>query len=281
MLAPLHRRSRPATFTPRQSAAFTLIELLVVIAIIAILAAILFPVFAKAREKARQSSCQSNEKQIGLAILQYTQDYDEMYPMLRANPFGTGTIYWREFVWAYTKNSPIMSCPSNSANKTWDAGAPDPGVPPIFDSYSLNPRIGEPGGWSQGWGKGGATLATVGSPASKILVAEAISNTPDYVWPDANEAGNTDISKNGFAGHTGVANYLFCDGHVKSMKPSATAGNVATGAINLWGGMNPSGGYLGMPASNPAGVCSGNDINCDTPEPAIIQGMAALQARYP
>ena len=59
---------------------FTLIELLVVIAIIAILAAILFPVFAQAREKARQATCASNEKQIGLAILMYVGDYDETFP---------------------------------------------------------------------------------------------------------------------------------------------------------------------------------------------------------
>src|SRR5579863_7373346 len=68
---------------------FTLIELLVVIAIIAILAAILFPVFAQAREKARQTSCVSNEKQILLAIMQYTQDYDESYPLGEA-----GTTHW-------------------------------------------------------------------------------------------------------------------------------------------------------------------------------------------
>jgi len=70
----------------RSRSGFTLIELLVVIAIIAILAAILFPVFAQAREKARQASCESNEKQIGLAITQYVQDYDETYMPATLSP---------------------------------------------------------------------------------------------------------------------------------------------------------------------------------------------------
>src|SRR4028118_301810 len=85
--------------------AFTLIELLVVIAIIAILAAILFPVFAQAREKARQSSCASNQKQIGLAILQYNQDYDEMYPMGMYGSSASGTpCSWACMIQPYTKN---------------------------------------------------------------------------------------------------------------------------------------------------------------------------------
>src|SRR6186997_1566649 len=69
---------------------FTLIELLVVIAIIAILAAILFPVFAQAREKARQAACMSNTKQIGIALMMYTQDFDELLPM--GGWSGTGGI---------------------------------------------------------------------------------------------------------------------------------------------------------------------------------------------
>jgi prepilin-type N-terminal cleavage/methylation domain-containing protein len=105
----------------RKNRGFTLIELLVVIAIIAILAAILFPVFARARENARRASCQSNLKQIGLGLLQYTQDYDETLPP--AGHFNTSPQIW---VWMdldpYIKSQQLWKCPSNTGGSTtWTA----------------------------------------------------------------------------------------------------------------------------------------------------------------
>jgi len=91
---------------------FTLIELLVVIAIIAILAAILFPVFAQAREKARQITCTSNEKQMGLAVLQYLQDNDEQFPFLQYIPnAATGAVDWTDAIYPYVKNGDSTNAP--------------------------------------------------------------------------------------------------------------------------------------------------------------------------
>ncbi|GAB4454732.1 MAG: hypothetical protein OHK0029_09740 [Armatimonadaceae bacterium] len=104
------------------SKAFTLIELLVVIAIIAILAAILFPVFAQAREKARQASCLSNVKQMGLAMMMYVQDYDEVFPFAQtstsaAAPYPNNDGTWRGVIQPYVRNGQgrgsILSCPSD------------------------------------------------------------------------------------------------------------------------------------------------------------------------
>lgn len=117
-------------FQPRNERSlkgFTLIELLVVIAIIAILAAILFPVFGRARENARRSSCQSNLKQIGLGMLQYAQDYDEQFASTQYGPTGNNehwysdnsNIYkWMDAIYPYVKSEQIFDCPSSAASGT-------------------------------------------------------------------------------------------------------------------------------------------------------------------
>lgn len=132
-------------------AGFTLIELLVVIAIIAILAAILFPVFAQAREKGRQASCMSNEKQLTLAIIQYQQDYDEAYPV-QAIPAAANAYEWQQSwinaVQPYIKSLDVFVCPSDPHT-----------VPPVGDpnytgplfSYVANGALGYDWKFKNGW----------------------------------------------------------------------------------------------------------------------------------
>ncbi len=119
----------------KSSVGFTLIELLVVIAIIAILAAILFPVFASAREKARQTTCASNLKQLGLAFVQYNQDYDEVYPCGRiitpTQNFGVG---WAGELYPYVKATAVYACPDDST--TVNATGLAAGF--VTDSYAMN-----------------------------------------------------------------------------------------------------------------------------------------------
>jgi len=129
----------PSPFSPpkrsRTASGFTLIELLVVIAIIAILAAILFPVFAQAREKARQTSCLSNTKQIGLGLTMYVQDADEMFPTAyyykdNAGQPG-GYFHWTALIMPYVKNESMYVCPSDRDGgqlPTSDKDGPDNGV---------------------------------------------------------------------------------------------------------------------------------------------------------
>src|SRR5665213_963172 len=102
------------TFSKSSRSGFTLIELLVVIAIIAILAAILFPVFAKVREKARQTSCLSNEKQLGLGLIQYAQDNDEFFVCgINANGDPVNGKGWAGEVYPYVKSTSVYHCPDD------------------------------------------------------------------------------------------------------------------------------------------------------------------------
>ncbi len=173
-LLPPRRATRSArAFTSRR--AFTLIELLVVIAIIAILAAILFPVFAQAREKARQTSCLSNEKQIGTAFLMYAQDFDEMLPL--ASQPATPTA-WTDTVQAYAKNYAIFRCPGD-ASLNWDTPLPNPNgqqkglrVTSYFSNLWLDSR------------RKFGTIASIKSPASVVYISESTLNlTRDTFFP--------------------------------------------------------------------------------------------------
>ena len=194
--------------------AFTLIELLVVIAIIAILAAILFPVFAKAREKARTSSCASNLKQQALAVMQYAQDFDETHPLGR-NDVGDS---WRELIQPYIKSIQVFKCPSNTAtaNANDDACAISYAVNGGYDTAAKHHDV------ANGYGSiaqtQGIGMAGIQSPASLILLCES----KDGSWR-VNISEDAGGAQRLFYGHNGMSNYAFCDGHVKLMKPVATA----------------------------------------------------------
>jgi prepilin-type N-terminal cleavage/methylation domain-containing protein/prepilin-type processing-associated H-X9-DG protein len=224
---------------------FTLIELLVVIAIIAILAAILFPVFARARENARRASCQSNLKQIGLGVMQYTQDYDEKMPgMFQYKGGGTSALYWwPDTLQPYVKSYQLFVCPSDSAPLTYDygravAGHTYPaGFPnPLIWSYATNAVTDPPAGTQAGpFGvvptgpNQGDTvsLAAIEDVATTIMVFDSSGYDPEVkLWAqtDASPAlgqyctGNTDGGDCLSRRHLEGTNLLFFDGHVKWQK---------------------------------------------------------------
>ncbi len=233
---------------------FTLIELLVVIAIIAILAAILFPVFAKAREKARQASCQSNLKQLALGTLMYVQDYDEKFPVWnRFRPANQQPMAPPAAVFPYVKNTAIYECPSGQpcychVPTYW----PDP-VPPEWGNQWArygwaNPRYAFPGPHARGyaWNRricssarwevpsSGMKLARITKPAETILLGDAMHmyggrgafvfanaccDSPTSGWRDGHldgiDAGTGSSTPDRASRHNGGSNYAYVDGHVK------------------------------------------------------------------
>jgi len=201
----------------KRSNGFTLIELLVVIAIIAILAAILFPVFAKAREKARQTSCLSNLNQMGKAVLMYAQDYDERVPpsYQRATPGADWPlIKWAAHVVPYVKNSQVFLCPSDSAARA-DNGNNSVGL----ISYHANPQLmpGVRGDFD-------GAIGTITAPAQTHMLFDAWAAYQYCAVPNM-QAGNgnacnarpcgiridgVDISR-----HNSGFNTVMADGHAK------------------------------------------------------------------
>ena len=226
--------------------AFTLIELLVVIAIIAILAAILFPVFAQAREKARQSACLSNMKQIGLAGMQYQQDYDEQLPPADAQWIGFASD-WSGLVQPYIKNGTayastgVFTCPSFPRSEG-------------SQFKVLDNTFGWMGGTQAAPEAHIPTLAQFAAPADHVMVFEAGSNfslsdtDPNHNWSYRSATGDQWFWNNGTASlpagdnslksgdcdgaypgvwgscsmypryrHAKTSNFLFLDGHAKSI----------------------------------------------------------------
>ena len=194
---------------------FTLIELLVVIAIIAILAAILFPVFARAREKARQSSCLSNVKQLALATLMYCQDYDEMIPYDDLDYDGSGDEAagdgtWRGMIRPYCKNSQLFICPSKRlTSNVFDGRWNDYGM---NAGYAMNVCHWAAGAPTAPYGQ---ALARVEDSSSCILLLE--SDGTHSIGQESNTRGWLP----GAYGkrHNDGCNYAFVDGHAKWLKP--------------------------------------------------------------
>jgi len=239
---------------------FTLIELLVVIAIIAILAAILFPVFAKVREKARQTACLSNEKQQTLGMLQYVQDYDESFPRV----YGTGpgnpgdTIGWADAIQPYIKSTGVFHCPDDPSPFSTDPNNVN------YSSYAANGSISLYDGSING--QIGQKEAVFQQPALTILLLEqntykASNYMPWYngaanngyacgytanapiltlrITSDPGNCGQTALSLNAniYGRHTLGANYGFVDGHCKWARPDTIYGNNSPFA---WSGQNPT-----------------------------------------
>ncbi|HEY3413127.1 MAG TPA: prepilin-type N-terminal cleavage/methylation domain-containing protein [Armatimonadota bacterium] len=217
-----------------QRRGFTLIELLVVIAIIAILAAILFPVFAKARERAKSTVCINNEKQIGIALTQYSNDNDETFPPERIPPnWNLGSPTWKDALDPLIKSKDVWICPSNRF--AWaPTGASGKGYgdecgrfPRSYayngDIFYVNPT----------YQNRGIPTSAFKSPSGTILFVESRSIYSDLRAYSGNQAflnwirqhGNATGLKDtegGFTTHSGMVNFIFADTHVQAMKLAKT-----------------------------------------------------------
>ena len=242
----------------RRYTAFTLIELLVVIAIIAMIAAILFPAFQSARERARQSSCASNEKQLGIGLMQYTNDYDELFPP--GNEVRTGVTSvtgctattvsasdgagWAGQLYSYVRNTQVFACPDDTTKAT----APNYVLSYLYN-INLTAVYANPPSCGYGATAGQAYyVSKLASPARTVLLCEGASTAPllesyetsSYAvdgiftasWGGFNSYGTGPLFWTSACGssttwtcgttprHFSGSLFLACDGHVKFLLPS-------------------------------------------------------------
>ena len=266
------------------SQGFTLLELLVVVAIIGLLSAILFPVFSRVRENARRTTCESNLKQIGLAMVQYTQDFDETLPggdpsstfLCKEEPNGI-SVNCLQLLNPYIKNTQVWACPSNSySSMEMDWGNTFYSNPDPRASYSGNYQI-----FARRFGAP-HPISFILQPSEKLLITDTVTfangsgvnGASDSCLGYDNWNSTNGFPVNGFAGHMGTMNVLFCDGHVKAERPQQTAG--AGGATNMWGRFGDS----PTDSSCPSGVALANDLNCNGFSAGATSELNALEAEY-
>jgi prepilin-type N-terminal cleavage/methylation domain-containing protein/prepilin-type processing-associated H-X9-DG protein len=217
--------------------AFTLIELLVVIAIIAILASILFPVFGRARENARRASCLSNQKQLGLATMQYTQDYDETYPSVywssASGAWVPTTNYFYAAIYPYVKSTQVYVCNSRD---TTTGGTFIMNSTAYRTSYVTNYFMVNADGYASAKP---VRLSMLPSASTQIALAESrttnnagmMNDSFSHVWKESDTTANG--QRQGFQ-HFDGANYMFLDGHAKWYNKNVTGVNTDECA-KMWG----------------------------------------------
>ncbi|MES2465292.1 MAG: prepilin-type N-terminal cleavage/methylation domain-containing protein [Armatimonadota bacterium] len=257
---------KPSDCTRCKSSGFTLIELLVVIAIIAILAAILFPVFAQARDKARQTACLSNQKQISNAFQMYAQDYDEVFPYARSTRSGTPANDYTQLLSPYImkaygdaiRSAAVYTCPNDSTERrVYSMGINTPNSYAAVYGWDNDPRLAA-FQWEDGSFIAGRAMAEFPAPASTLLLAEkpsianVVGQNNSWVFRPSNNLGQDCISENDWGTcsaaetikprHAGGWNYMFVDGHVKWYRPEATVDS------------NPGDAYTGTTNDTPRGM---------------------------